>query len=334
MFAWSRFGLIWLGAVFAAVIITGFIVTVHIFASPSAGVASSAVKFMPLGDSITLGWNYYPGTSYPSPGGYRTVLWQKLVQQDNANIDFVGSLSHGPSTLTDKNHEGHSGERIDQIRVNIDGYLSSASPDMILLMIGTNDVTQNYNLSTAPARLQDLVDRICIDRPTAHLMVSTIPPRPGRDSAVSAYNSAIPGIVTESQNKGCKTSFFDMFSAMTASDIATSDNTHPTMAGYDKMANAVYASVKALYDTIVAPTPTPMPTPTGTPVIAPAPVPTSTPAPTPVRAGDLNRDGRVNIFDLSIILRTWGTAEASGDLNGSGKVDSFDLSVVLSHWTD
>lgn len=275
----------------------------------------ASVKIMPLGDSITLGWNYYPGTNYPPPGGYRTLLWQKLVQQDGANIDFVGSLNSGPPTLGDKDHEGHSGERIDQIRANIDTYLASAKPDVVLLMIGTNDILQSLNLSAAPSRLQDLVDRICVDRPTAKIVVSSIVPRPGLDSAVNAYNAAIPGVVTASKNKGCDTSFFNMNSYMTSADISTSDNTHPTTPGYDKMAQAWYPTVKALYQSIVAPTPTPTATSPAT------------------KPSDINKDGKVNVFDLSVLLSKWGTADATSDINGSGKVDVFDLSVMLSQWT-
>ncbi len=209
---------------------------------------ATPVKIMPLGDSITLGWNYYPGTSYPAPGGYRTLLWQKLVQQDGKNIDFVGSLSSGPSTLGDKDHEGHSGWRIDQIRANVDIYMASAQPDVVLLAIGTNDILQNYDLPNAPSRLQDLVGRICTDKPSTHIVVSTIPPRPGLDSRVNAYNAAVPGIVAASESTGCDTRYFNMNSYLVASDIATSDNTHPTMAGYDKMAEAWYPYVSSLYD--------------------------------------------------------------------------------------
>lgn len=205
------------------------------------------VKIMALGDSITLGWNYYPGTSNPPPGGYRTLLWQRLVQQDGKNVDFVGSLSSGPNTLGDQDHEGHSGWRIDQIRANIDTYIANARPDVTLLMIGTNDVLQNYNMASAPDRLQDLVRRLCIDRPNARIVVSTIPPRPGLDSRVNTYNSALPGVVAATQSTGCSTSYFDMNSYLTASDISTSDYTHPTMAGYDKMALAWYPYVSHLY---------------------------------------------------------------------------------------
>lgn len=49
-------------------------------------------------------------------------------------------------------------------------------------------------------------------------------------------------------------------------------------------------------------------------------------------AGDINNDGVVNIFDLSILLSDWNTTSAAADLNGDGTVNIFDLSILLSHW--
>jgi chitodextrinase len=52
---------------------------------------------------------------------------------------------------------------------------------------------------------------------------------------------------------------------------------------------------------------------------------------------DINGDGVVNVFDLSILLSHWGETGASyaqGDLNGDGVVNVFDLSILLSHWGD
>lgn len=90
-----------------------------------------------------------------------------------------------------------------------------------------------------------------------------------------------------------------------------------------------------------APTPTSAPPPTNTPV------PNNNPAgggntgdgrntgggggSTTNNSADLNGDGKVNIFDLSILLRNWGRP-GQGDLNGSGKVDIFDLSILLRNW--
>ncbi len=47
---------------------------------------------------------------------------------------------------------------------------------------------------------------------------------------------------------------------------------------------------------------------------------------------DLNKDGKINIFDLSILLSQWNRS-GSGDLNNDGKVNIFDLSQLLVKWT-
>jgi hypothetical protein len=49
-------------------------------------------------------------------------------------------------------------------------------------------------------------------------------------------------------------------------------------------------------------------------------------------AGDINTDGTVNVFDLSMLLSKWNTTTASADLNTDGTVNVFDLSILLSHW--
>ena len=48
--------------------------------------------------------------------------------------------------------------------------------------------------------------------------------------------------------------------------------------------------------------------------------------------GDLNNDGTVNVFDLSILLSDWATGNATADINHDGTVNIFDLSTLLSNW--
>lgn len=202
----------------------------------TAPATSRTIRLMPLGDSITLG----------SSGGYRTLLWKKMFQQDSKKVDFVGSLTDGPSDLGDRNHEGHSGWRIDQIRGQIDGWSNTYKPELVLLHIGTNDINQNYNLSGAPGRLQDLVNRICSNNVGVELIVASIIPINGKSSQVSSYNSAIPGIVTNAKNTGCKATYFNMNPYLTLSDIP--DGVHPSVSGYNKMAEAWYPAASAAYN--------------------------------------------------------------------------------------
>lgn len=48
---------------------------------------------------------------------------------------------------------------------------------------------------------------------------------------------------------------------------------------------------------------------------------------------DLNKDGKVNLVDFSILLYYWGTDNACADQNHNGKVDLIDFSIMLYHWT-
>ncbi|MBP9836306.1 MAG: hypothetical protein KBC78_00535 [Candidatus Pacebacteria bacterium] len=52
---------------------------------------------------------------------------------------------------------------------------------------------------------------------------------------------------------------------------------------------------------------------------------------------DLNRDGKVNLTDFSILLFWWntdgGTSDPSADINGDKKVNLTDFSILLFNWT-
>lgn len=73
---------------------------------------------------------------------------------------------------------------------------------------------------------------------------------------------------------------------------------------------------------------------TGIPTQSPAPTATLTPSATPIpfRPGDINRDNKVDVQDLSYLLSNWGTNNALADLNRNGIVNTLDLSILLSNW--
>lgn len=48
---------------------------------------------------------------------------------------------------------------------------------------------------------------------------------------------------------------------------------------------------------------------------------------------DLNKDGKVNIVDFSILLFNWGTADTIADINLDGGVGLTDFSIMLYYWT-
>jgi len=62
-------------------------------------------------------------------------------------------------TVGDKDHEGHS-VGLHDIANSISGWLNTQQPDIITLMIGRNDILDNFDVSAAPARLSALIDQI------------------------------------------------------------------------------------------------------------------------------------------------------------------------------
>ncbi|MCH7604544.1 hypothetical protein IID24_00910 [Patescibacteria group bacterium] len=63
-----------------------------------------------------------------------------------------------------------------------------------------------------------------------------------------------------------------------------------------------------------------------------SPPPSPPPSPSLLK-GDCNNDGKVNIFDLSILLSNWKQPSPSCDLNSDGAVNIFDFSIMFSNWT-
>jgi len=256
----------------AAALVAGTIAGVGTAQAESNG----GVKVMPLGDSITEGTQV--------PGGYRIGLWQRVVA-GGYRVDFVGSQYNGPSNLGDHDHEGHPGWRIDQIDANIGGWLTRYQPHTVLLHIGTNDILQNYSVSSAPSRLSTLIDHITSGVPTAEVFVAQLTPlsNSGQENAVRTFNAAIPGIVQGKVNAGKHVHLVDMHSAVTTGDLT--DGIHPTANGYDKMAAVWYNGLRSVNGSIGntgSPTPTASSaSPTRSPSASTSPSPSRSVSPSP-----------------------------------------------------
>ncbi|WP_329454577.1 ricin-type beta-trefoil lectin domain protein [Streptomyces sp. NBC_01497] len=197
--------------------------------------ASTALRVMPLGDSITWGVGSSTGNSY------RGDLWNELSSEGHA-LDFVGTQRNG--TMSDPDSEGHSGWRIDQIAGIADSVLAQYRPNVVTLEIGTNDLNQNYQVSTATDRLHALIDQVTADAPDATVLVGTliVSTNPTEEPNRPAFNGAIPGIVQSEQAAGKHVRLVDM-SALNAADL--SDQLHPNDGGYSKMADAFNAGIQA-----------------------------------------------------------------------------------------
>ncbi|MES2657778.1 MAG: Ig-like domain-containing protein [Verrucomicrobiota bacterium] len=193
------------------------------------------VRIMPLGDSLTSGVS-----SIPVAGAYRNRL-HSILTTAGYNVDFVGTNTDANNpALPDKDHQGTGGMRIDEIQAGLLGWVNSVEdPDVVLLLIGTNDFSQNFNLGSVQTRLTNLIADIASKRPFAKIIVSSLPLRTddsGKQSAQTVFNNAIPGIVNNQISLGRQVSYVNMSGVLVAGDLT--DGVHPNQAGYNKMADA------------------------------------------------------------------------------------------------
>jgi lysophospholipase L1-like esterase len=216
----------------------------------------SACKILPLGDSIT--W----GVGDEGNAGYRGPLFA-LAEVAEQNITFTGSLSNGPSIVSDwtfpKRNEGHSGWGISTVTQYSNGNAGIASvipspafdndnggtPNIILLHIGTNDATES-TADEMTDRLASLMDQIMDAAPDALLLVAEIRPLSWAESVINAYNKEIPGLVQTRAAAGGHIVFVDMNTGFDSSTMINSDNIHPNSEGYQFMADRWYSVIGPL----------------------------------------------------------------------------------------
>jgi len=198
--------------------------------------ATGDCKVLPLGDSITFG-------TPTNNGGYRVELFSKAVG-DNLHLTFVGSQSNGPAMVAGKafpkGNEGYPGITTANLdSQHVKGTALKDMPPIILLHIGTNNVSQ----ANAASDLEKIIDDLVAAAPNSLLAVASIIPLPSSSAAVDKYNAAIPALVQKKVSAGKHVIFVDQFKDFPTSELT--DGVHPTDAkGYPRMGDKWYAAIK------------------------------------------------------------------------------------------
>jgi GDSL-like Lipase/Acylhydrolase family len=231
----------------------------------------STIAIMPLGDSITFGFN---GTN----AGYRGPLYN-LLKGSLPHVMYVGSSVEGTVTTTtnalpaDQRHnEGHGSYTIADIANNLDGLdrteydkygeanrnpngghwfdgipsgvnaRPASYPDIVLLMIGTNDANDG-DRTAVRNRIHALINKIVTMRPSTKLIVAQITPsnRPNNTS----YNADVAREVALFQASGKHVSLVDMYTGFPGNGLY-SDGVHPNDTGFAFMAQQWFTGIMAV----------------------------------------------------------------------------------------
>jgi lysophospholipase L1-like esterase len=165
-------------------------------------------RILPLGDSITKG-----KTGHWS---YRRDLEAALLGA-SCSFDFIGKQSgpnSGPGTaLVDRNHEGHSGFRSDEILAKLNWWLNGNAPDWALVHVGTNDVLQGTSIAAARTNTSGIIDKLRNANPNVGILLAqVIPNLPGNEAAVVALNDELVSLAAQKDTQASPVIVVDHYS--------------------------------------------------------------------------------------------------------------------------
>jgi lysophospholipase L1-like esterase len=220
---------------------------------------SDVIKIMPLGDSITQGYEGNPHEFY----SYRYDLWNKLQDNGYTNVNFVGShqllaFNKVDSRDFDKDHEGHGGWTTGQILTGdgpdaggtgnlttwLDGLKSNGQiPDIVLMHLGTND-SGNPDQTGVVASMKKIIDLLRSYNPNVTILLAKITPYPTQEANINALNTLISQQMPGYQTPTSKLIMVNLNTGFLPSWLI--DGLHPDPTGAAWMANRWYDAMVPL----------------------------------------------------------------------------------------
>ena len=248
--------------------------------------ATAALTVLPLGDSITAGYN--GSSDYDT--GYRGDLLTDLTVAGKS-VQYVGV--YDPTTYTGAGYDvagyspaltaiseneiaGFSGYTSEDLLNNLAGVAtplagvqlgvtpnmggywitggngtgrSAITPNVVTLITGTND-PYHYSLATSEASIAGILSYFATNLPSTRVLIASGPHNadPTVDNFEGALNAWLPSVVTEySQDQ-----YIDIYDTMPAALLST-DGTHPTDAGYAIIASDFAAALAPLASAVPEP---------------------------------------------------------------------------------
>jgi lysophospholipase L1-like esterase len=215
--------------------------------SPGPIAGGAPLRILPLGDSITFGYNE------PSGNSYRRDL-QCLLSTNGNPVSLIGSIKNGD--WDNNESDAFNLHTLDEILTAGTPELTlppEAKPNIILLHAGTVNLVLGVNVTTAPDRLAHLIDFATTHNPDALLVVARVIPNANAsvNALIDEYNSHIPDVVSAAsahrgrhgghgQGSG-KVVLAPLMRGVTLEHLP--DGTHPNEEGYSIMARYWYEAI-------------------------------------------------------------------------------------------
>ena len=197
--------------------------------------------------------NEQDNDSYES---YRYELWKNLID-NNYNFDFIGrEKDYGTYPLYaglefDNDHEGSGGFESEDVLANIDEILTTiASPDIVLLSIGGNDLLDGGNPPSEPiSNIVELVGILQTHNSNITIFLERIAPANNETMTSSLtnklndFNSQIVSIANSLTSNTSKVIALDMNTNFNESYLA--DDVHYNEAGAKFIADIYFNGIQS-----------------------------------------------------------------------------------------
>jgi lysophospholipase L1-like esterase len=229
-----------------------------------------ALRVLPLGDSITAG---IVGNNGPVLGGYRAPLERLLAASDRDAV-LVGTRTDYSPGMADPAHDGWPGYVIRSTSPGAPGQLygdvtkesiDATHPDVILLMIGTNDFLRyeatsgRYSPDTMVESMDLLLQQIFSIDPHVRVIVGAIVNSPrvdacllerfdtGRSSCDPSVHPSLASVVASYRGRGFAISYASgLMNALPRDAQHFPDGIHPVNGpdGYGAIARVWYQALE------------------------------------------------------------------------------------------
>jgi lysophospholipase L1-like esterase len=235
--------------------------------------AMEKLKILPIGDSITVGYTDNPQWKVPFHHGYRGYLYD-LLTKHGYEPQFLGDSpepfdgrwgtpTNSPvpdlAAIGQNGHCAYGGREVTYVNDHIEEWLRRYQPDVVLLMIGTNNIypsTTHEQLATTEQQLLEVAEKTSRVSRDTHLIVAQIVPKAEYSPLIVSYNRFIREVVVPTmKRRGAHISTVDQYHnfLINRDDLTTIDPArfsnqinHPDAVGYERIAQTWFAEIEAL----------------------------------------------------------------------------------------
>jgi acyl-CoA thioesterase-1 len=170
--------------------------------------------------------------------------------------DFVGSR-HGVGNGSpaypdfDMDHEGHAGWKADEILFNVESWAAAASPDIVLLHVGHNDLCRGQSVASTIMDISDIVDVLRTVKPRIRILLAQlIASASSCHAGIPALNARLAALVADKDRPESPVVLVDQYTGFDPS-VMTYDGTHPNAMGDSHMAERWFEKLAPVLDGVV-----------------------------------------------------------------------------------